>query len=326
MKRALIAIIILVFLAFMTVSTVWLWMGTKVVNPGPGTTDVRIIVKPGFSVALIASELEQMGVIDSPLVFKLRARLTNVHKVLKAGEYNFPAHISIGGALQLLKSGNTVVRKITIPEGMYTIDVLELVMAADGLSGNVERVPGEGRLLPETYHYSWDDSRDGLIRRMESDMSLLLSELEPDNFGPLKSIDEVLVLASIIEKETAVDEERPRVAAVFLNRIRKGMRLQSDPTVVYAITGGMGELGRELTRKDLAIENPFNTYKNSGLPPEPIANPGRASIEAVLAPAITNELYFVASGDGGHVFARTLKEHNRNVAKWRKIKRENNDK
>ena len=232
MKRALIAIIILVFLAFMTVSTVWLWMGTKVVNPGPGTTDVRIIVKPGFSVALIASELEQMGVIDSPLVFKLRARLTNVHKVLKAGEYNFPAHISIGGALQLLKSGNTVVRKITIPEGMYTIDVLELVMAADGLSGNVERVPGEGRLLPETYHYSWDDSRDGLIRRMESDMSLLLSELEPDNFGPLKSIDEVLVLASIIEKETAVDEERPRVAAVFLNRIRKGMRLQSDPTVV----------------------------------------------------------------------------------------------
>ncbi len=328
MKRALIAIIILFFLAFMTASTAWLWMGTKVVSPGPSTSDVRIIIKPGSSVALIASQLERAGVIDSPLVFKLRARLTDVHKVLKAGEYNFSAHASIIGALQLLKSGTTVVRKITIPEGLSTLEVLELVMAADGLSGNVERVPGAGRLLPETYHYSWGDNRDGLISRMEGDMSSLLNDLwaESKNSSQLKSIDEVLVLAAIVEKETAIDEERPRVAAVFLNRIKKGMRLQSDPTVVYAITNGLGELGRELTRKDLAIESPFNTYKNSGLPPEPIANPGKASIEAVLAPATTAELYFVASGNGGHTFAVTLKDHNRNVAKWRKIKRENNAK
>ncbi|MCK4939193.1 MAG: endolytic transglycosylase MltG [Rhodospirillaceae bacterium] len=323
MKRVLIGIIILAFLAFMTASTAWLWMGTKVVNPGPGTNDARVIIKPGSSVALIASELEQLGVIDSPLVFKLRARLTGVHKTLKAGEYNFPARISIGGALQLLKGGNTVVRKLTIPEGLSTLDVLELVMTADGLSGNIERVPGAGRLLPETYHYSWGDSRDGLISRMEDDMSSLLGELHPNNFGQLKSIDEVLVLASIVEKETAIDEERPRIAAVFLNRIKKGMRLQSDPTVVYAITNGLSELGRELTRADLAIESPFNTYKNRGLPPEPIANPGRASIEAVLAPTKSDELYFVASGNGGHTFARTLKEHNRNVANWRKIKRAN---
>ena len=326
MKRVLISVFILAFLAFMAASTAWLWMGTKVVNPGPSTTDTRVIINPGSSVALISSQLEQLGVIDSPLVFKLRARLTGVHKTLKAGEYNFPAHISIGAALQLLKGGNTVVRKITIPEGLSTMDVLELVMGADGLLGDVERVPGAGRLLPETYHYSWGDSRDGLIRRMEDDMSSLLGELGPNNFDQLKSIDEVLVLASIVEKETAIDEERPRVAAVFLNRIKKGMRLQSDPTVVYAITHGVGELGRELTRADLAVESPFNTYKNRGLPPEPIANPGRASIEAVLAPAKTDELYFVASGDGGHVFAQSLKEHNRNVAKWRKIKRTNNGK
>lgn len=325
MKRALIAIFIMGFLLFIAVSTAWLWMGTKVVNPGPGTADVSIIIKPGSSVGLIASQLEQSGVIDSPLVFKLRARLSGVQAMLRAGEYKFPAHISIGGALALLKSANTVVRKITIPEGLYTVDVLDLVMAAKGLSGDVEYVPGEGRLLPETYHYSYNDSRAHLIARMEDDMSALLDELwlRSKNETVLKSIDEVLVLASIVEKETAIDEERPRIAGVFLNRIKKRMRLQSDPTVVYAITGGMGELGRELTRKDLTHDSPFNTYKNFGLPPEPIVNPGRASIEAVLAPAKTTELYFVASGNGGHVFAATLKQHNTNVAKWRKIKREN---
>ena len=153
MKRALIFIFIFAFISFMTVSTAWLLMGTKVVSPGPSASDVRIIIKPGYGVAQIASELEQFGVIDSQLVFKLRARMTNAHKTLKAGEYNFPAHISIGGALQLLKSGNTVVRKLTVPEGLYVSDVIELLMAGEGLSGDIKKVPAEGTLLPETYHY-----------------------------------------------------------------------------------------------------------------------------------------------------------------------------
>ncbi|MDH5772216.1 MAG: endolytic transglycosylase MltG [Rhodospirillaceae bacterium] len=325
MKRALILIFIFIFLPFMVVSTAWLWMGTKVVNPGPSASDVRIIIKPGYAVSQIASELEQSGVIDSQLVFKLRARLTNTHKTLKAGEYNFPAHVSIGGALQLLKSGNTVVRKLTIPEGLYATAVIDLVMAADGLAGDIKNIPPEGVLLPETYHYSWGDSRQGLINRMEEDMISLLDRLwaerKADTF--IKSMDEVLILASIVEKETAIDAERPRIAGVFINRLKKGMRLQSDPTVVYAITNGQGEMGRELTRNDLAVESPFNTYRNKGLPPRAIANPGKASIMAVLAPIDTDELYFVADGMGGHVFARSLKEHNQNVAKWRKLKRAN---
>ena len=325
MKRALILIFIFIFLPFMVVSTAWLWMGTKVVNPGPSASDVRIIIKPGYAVSQIASELEQSGVIDSQLVFKLRARLTNTHKTLKAGEYNFPAHVSIGGALQLLKSGNTVVRKLTIPEGLYATAVIDLVMAADGLAGDIKNIPPEGVLLPETYHYSWGDSRQGLINRMEEDMISLLDRLwaerKADTF--IKSMDEVLILASIVEKETAIDAERPRIAGVFINRLKKGMRLQSDPTVVYAITNGQGEMGRELTRNDLAVESPFNTYRNKGLPPRAIANPGKASIMAVLAPIDTDELYFVADGTGGHVFARSLKEHNQNVAKWRKLKRAN---
>ncbi|MDH5488414.1 MAG: endolytic transglycosylase MltG [Rhodospirillaceae bacterium] len=325
MKRALILIFIFIFVPFMVVSTAWLWMGTKVVNPGPSVNDVRIIIKPGYGVSQIASELERSGVIDSQLVFKLRARLTNTHKTLKAGEYNFPAHVSIGGALQLLKSGNTVVRKLTIPEGLYATAIIDLVMAADGLEGDIKNIPSEGVLLPETYHYSWGDSRQGLINRMEEDMISLLDRLwaERKENTFVKSIDEVLILASIVEKETAIDAERSRIAGVFINRLKKGMRLQSDPTVVYAITNGQGEMGRELTRNDLAVESPFNTYRNKGLPPGAIANPGKASIVAVLAPIDTDELYFVADGTGGHVFARSLKEHNQNVAKWRKLKRAN---
>ncbi|MDH5187794.1 MAG: endolytic transglycosylase MltG [Rhodospirillaceae bacterium] len=325
MKRALILIFIFVFVPFMAVSTAWLWMGTKVVNPGPSASDVRIIVKPGFGVSQIASQLQQAGVIDSPLVFKLRARLTNAHKTLKAGEYNFPAHISIGAALQLLKSGNTVVRKLTIPEGLYVSSAIDLVLAAEGLVGDVKNIPPEGSLLPETYHYSWGDSRQGIINRMQNDMNSLLLQLwtERKSGTFVKSIDEVLVLSSIVEKETAIDEERAHIAGVFINRLKKGMRLQSDPTVVYAITNGLGDMGRELTRKDLTVESPFNTYRNKGLPPRPIANPGKESIMAVLAPIDTDDLYFVASGNGGHVFARTLKEHNKNVAQWRKLKRIN---
>ncbi len=323
MKRLLIALIIFSFLGFIAASTAWLWLGTAVSAPGPGLVDQRVVITPGSSVNSIARKLREAGIIKSDLVFRIKARLSNAHTQLQAGEYDIGAHISIDGLMTLLKSGNTVVRRLTVPEGLRVLDVLERVARAEGLKGDVERVPGEGRLLPETYHYSWGDGRDDLVARMELDMDVLLGDLwagRTDDF-PLKNAQQVLVLASIVEKETSIASERAHVAAVFLNRLKRGMRLQSDPTVVYAITRGLAELGRSLTRQDLGFDSPYNTYRIKGLPPEPIANPGRAAIQAVMKPLVTRDLYFVADGKGGHVFARTLAEHNKNVSAWRRAQR-----
>ena len=192
----------------------------------------------------------------------------------------------------------------------------------DGLTGTIDARPLEGALLPETYHYSWGDGRPELIARMRRNMAQVLAELWPGRQSdlPLKTPGEALILASIVEKETAIATERRRVAAVFVNRLRRGMRLQSDPTVVYGVTGGTGRLARALNRQDLAKPTLYNTYRIDGLPPTPIANPGRASIEAVLNPLTTAELYFVADGSGGHAFAKTLAEHNKNVRRWRRLR------
>lgn len=323
MKRLLIALFLLLFTGFMVASTAWLWLGTAVSAPGPGLMGQRIVIVSGSSVNSIARKLFEAGIIKGTLAFRIKARLSKAHIQLQAGEYDIPAHISIDGLMTLLKSGETVVRRLTVPEGLRAVEVLELVAAAEGLNGDVERVPSEGRLLPETYHYSWGDGRDQLVSRMRLQMDKLLGDLwmaRAKDF-PLKNPREVVVLASIVEKETGVASERARVAAVFLNRLKRGMRLQSDPTVVYALTRGIAELGRTLTRKDLAFDSPYNTYRIKGLPPEPIANPGRAAIEAVMNPATTRDLYFVADGKGGHVFAKTLAQHNKNVAAWRRVRR-----
>ncbi len=199
-----------------------------------------------------------------------------------------------------------------------------MVAAAEGLSGETGPVPPEGSLLPETYHYSWNDDRAALVERMQTGMEVVLAELWPERAEglPINTPEEAVILASIVEKETGVAEERPLVASVFVNRLKRGMRLQSDPTVVYGLTNGQRPLGRTLTFRDLDRPSPYNTYTNGGLPPGPIANPGRAALEAVLHPAESRYLYFVADGTGGHAFAKTLVEHNRNVAKWRKIQRQ----
>jgi UPF0755 protein len=294
-------------------------------RPGPLTADTVVYIPEGSGVTAIARQLDEAGVIDDPLVFRLGVRVLGAGRELRAGEYLFPAALSTRDAIDLLRSGRTVVRRLTLAEGLTSFEILALVEQAEALDGLAGAVPPEGSLLPETYHYARGDSRAELIARMARARDNLLSDLwarRAPNL-PLASPRQAVILASIVEKETAVAAERPLVASVFVNRLKQGMRLQSDPTVVYGLTGGKGALGRALTRKDLQAPNPYNTYLIDGLPPGPIANPGRASLEAVLNPAQTGYLYFVADGSGGHAFAKTLAEHNRNVAQWRKFKKQN---
>lgn len=295
-------------------------------RPGPLDGEAVLVIPKGESMAEIARLLERRQVISSATVFKAGVVLTGNQRRLRAGEYAFTGGISARGAMEVLVSGLTVVRKLTVPEGATTAEALQLVMAADGLKGDLGRTPGEGALLPDTYHYEHGDSRAGMIARMEEAMRETLARLWPNRAEglPLKTPRDAVILASIVERETALPKERPLVAAVFHNRLARGMLLQSDPTVAYGIALREGiadlKLGRPLTQADLKTPGEFNTYLNPGLPPHPIANPGRAAIKAVLNPSRSKALYFVADGSGGHVFARTLAEHNHNVRRWRRLR------
>ena len=296
------------------------WGANQFHAPGPLTGNITVVLNPGIGVSDIARRLRQVGVIADPLLFRIGVRLSGKSKGLKAGEYEFAQEISAKAVMDLLVSGQTVVRRVTIPEGLTSAEIVRLLNATNGLKGEISASPGEGTVLPETYHFSYGDRRSDLIERMQHGMretlAALWQERAPDL--PFATRYEALILASIIEKETSVAEERAHVAGVFVNRLRRGMRLQSDPTVAYAISGSLGPPSRPLTRADLTVDNPFNTYKNKGLPPTPIANPGRAALEAAMRPLATLDLYFVADGTGGHAFARTLQEHSRNVARWRR--------
>ena len=328
MRRALRLLVsgaaVLVVAATLGAGAVFWWATGYLGAPGPLTAPATIELPRGTGVGAIAMRLFEAGAIRYPRAFALLARASGRDRALKAGEYALEPGMSPDAILGLLESGKVALHPVAVPEGLTVHEVLALVAAADVLTGDLPPAPPEGSLLPDTWLVTRGETRSDLVERMRAAMGEELAKVwaarQPNL--PLTSPEELLTLASIIEKETAVAAEYPLVAAVFVNRLRKGMPLQTDPTVIYALTDGRGPLGRELLRADLQVDHPYNTYRIPGLPPGPIANPGRAALAAAAAPAAVDYLYFVADGSGGHAFAASLSEHNRNVAKWRKLKRD----
>jgi UPF0755 protein len=321
MRRALRALLVLLLAAGALAAVAGVVAWRMATAPGP-LAEERAVVIPRGGIRDIAELLEREGVIADADAFAIAAALTRGQGALRAGEFAFPAGASLLDALSVLRSARPVQRRFTITEGMLAVQIRAALEAEPALSGPLPAF-AEGALLPETYLFSFGDSRESLVRRAAAAMEQALAaewERRAPNL-PLANPREALVLASIVERETGVAEERARVAGVFVNRLRRGMLLQSDPTTAYAAAGG-GVLDRPLTQADLRRDHPFNTYRVAGLPPGPIASPGRAAIRAALNPEAHDFLYFVADGSGGHAFARTLEEHNRNVARWRQIERE----
>lgn len=295
------------------------------VAEGPLDKSKNVLIPRGAGPSTMAKILTAEGVISHPQLFRVALMVDPNPKPIKAGEYEVPSHISMSSLVDLLQSGKLVQRRLTIPEGATTAEIVELVRKTDALSGDITIDVKEGDLLPETYFYSRDDTRDGVLLRMKEAMEKTLDEAWRKRTAglPYPSKRDALILASIIEKETAVAAERTRVAAVYVNRLRLKMRLESDPTTIYGVTGGKGMQGKELTRADLQSSSPYNTYVVAGLPPGPICNPGRAAILAAVSPAPRDRsLYFVADGQGGHAFATSIYEHNRNVARWKEIQKQ----
>jgi len=307
----------LVFLAGASAGLLWFFANIE----GPLAKSKIVNIPKGSSTIDIATRLNEQGVVDSSIITMLG--ITAVRYTFdvdpKAGEYEFAAGSSLIDVLRKIKTGRTLFYKVSMPEGFTSWQVMERLKANEILVGEISNPPAEGELLPDTYLFNRGGTRQSIIDQMNTAQKKLIEKLWPARAEglPLKTPEEALILASIVEKETGQADERAQVAAVFVNRLRRGMRLQSDPTIIYGITKGKGKLDRPIRRSDIRQKTDYNTYQIDGLPPTPIANPGRASIEAVLNPVETKHLYFVADGTGGHVFAKTLAEHNANVRKWR---------
>jgi len=283
----------------------------------------EVMIERGSGLNKTATILVNEGIIKNPYWFILFARIQGVENSLKAGEYVFAGDLSYASVLDKLAKGEVIVRSITIPEGKALVEIKQIVMDNPYLTGEIKGNYKEGEILPETYHFTRGEERDAILEKARQAMKkeLLKAFSERADNLPLKSPEEMLILASIVEKETGVASERAKVASVFVNRLRLGMKLQTDPTVIYAVTQGQMNLNRPIYKRDLAYDSPYNTYVYEGLPPAPICSPGKAALQAVSHPDVTPYLYFVADGvTGGHRFAKTLSEHNANVAHYRQIK------
>jgi UPF0755 protein len=287
--------------------------------PGP-LAEARDVVVPRAGTLRVAEALRAARVIDSPLAFRLAMLATLRAGPIHAAELAFPPHASLREVLTILRTGRPVEHRLTIPEGLTARQIAALLAHAEALAGSVN-VSVEGVVLPQTYSYEYGATRAQVLARAEAAQTQALATAWAGRAPnlPLASSRDAVILASIVERETAKPEERAHIAAVFLNRLRLGMRLQADSTVVYAASDGVGVLDHPLTRTELELDSPYNTYRVKGLPPGPICAPGLASLDAVLHPMASDDLYFVADGTGGHVFARTLAQHDANVKRWRSL-------
>lgn len=295
-------------------------------RPGPLTETDTVLIRPNSGVSSIAAQLERAGIIRDARIFSVGVRAYGADATLKAGEYSVRAGASMRDVMETLQSGRSLAYSLTIPEGLTVAQAWERIAANEILEGEMPaEMPAEGSLVADTQRVERGMTRAEVVAKMLGDQKRLVESIwerrRPDL--PIKTIEEFVTLASIVEKETGRADERPRVASVFINRLQKGMRLQSDPTIIYGVFGGKGKpADRPIYRSDIDRPTPYNTYRIDGLPPTPIANPGKAALEAVANPSQTDDLYFVADGSGGHAFATTLDEHNENVARWRRIEAE----
>lgn len=310
----------LVLLLALALAGAWAFERWNFEQPGPSPDEKVVLIAPGDHVAVIAQHLADAGVVSNADLFRLGLRLRGMQGALKAGEYGFPAHVSMHAVADILVGGKSIQHKLTAAEGLTSQMIYDLVKADPVLVGEVGVVPEEGTLLPETYLFTRGTTRKELLARMAKDRDAVLAKLWAGRASglPVKTKLAAITLASIVEKETHLADERRHVASVFVNRLNLGMKLQSDPTIIYDVSRGY-PLGRGIRQSELLRASPHNTYAIAGLPPTPICNPGKDSIAAVLNPAVTQDLFFVANGTGGHSFTASESEQSRNVAVWRKI-------
>ena len=324
---AVLALLLILMMAGAGLGGLYLYAMNEFEKPGPaaaeGLEQTTYTLPRGHGLIRIANDLEDLGVISDGRIFRFGVTRHEVAGALKAGEYAIPSGASMLEIMRILEEGKSILYKLTVPEGLTSAQIIRLVNAHETLVGEIEETPPEGTLLPETYLFQRGTTAVDIVDQMSAAATETIDRLWEERAEdlPIKSKEEAIILASIVEKETGLAGERARVASVFINRLKRGMRMESDPTIIYGLTQGE-PLGRGLRKSELERETPYNTYIIARLPPTPIANPGRASIAAVLNPAETKDLYFVADGTGGHAFAQTYSQHRRNVAAWRRIERE----